>query len=344
VSVDYGDIHHPSRGKSFRVLIMADEFSGRVHAPIVDDASVTGERTAEAFMMLSCEMFAKVTIDPDTWFDTKFFRTLLGRMGTEVRTVPTDAPWASHAEKPVHLLRVAFTKIETEHAKLSPEAVLALSVRSVNSMKTPTGLSRLEIDCGRPDRHSPLSEELFALSPPVLPASAHEIEEFTNAADEKRQLHQVIRARQRLNASLRAQFSGRPPALHNGDSFLYWRTSVVRSQSGWRGPAIVIGQQRNMVIGFMGGIVVLFHRTRARLFERSSRDEMPSPLLDNDAFLQFRGKGFDSFASSALTAQDADDFVQSPFVTEFMPVEFGDVEFRDVVETGRHLGVCSKRP
>jgi hypothetical protein len=70
-----------------------------------------------------------------------------------------------------------------------------------------------------------------------------------NAADEKKQINQVMRARQRLNASLRAQASGRPPALLNGDSFLYWRTSVVRSQSGWRGPTIDIAQQRNMVIG-----------------------------------------------------------------------------------------------
>jgi hypothetical protein len=239
-SVDYGDIHHPSRGIAFRVLIIADEFSGRVYAFIVDDPSATGERTAEAFMMLPCESFAKVTIDPDTRFDNKFFCTLLGRMGTEVRTVSTDAHWASHAEKPVHLLRVAFTKIAAEYAKLSPEAIIALAVRSVNSMKTSTGLSRQEIDCGRPARHPPLSEELFALSPPVLPASAHEIEEFMNAADEKRQLHQVMRARQRLNASLRAQFSGRLPAHRNEDSFLYRRTSVVRSESGWRGPAIVI--------------------------------------------------------------------------------------------------------
>jgi hypothetical protein len=103
-SVDYGDIHHPSRGKVFRVLIMADDFSGRVYASIVDDASVTGERTAEAFMMLSCETFSKVTIDPDALFDNKFFRTLLERMGTEVITAPTDAHWASHAENPVHLL------------------------------------------------------------------------------------------------------------------------------------------------------------------------------------------------------------------------------------------------
>jgi hypothetical protein len=211
-------------------------------------------------------------------------------------------------------------------------------------MKTSTGLSRLEIDCGRPARHPPLSEELFALSPPVLPESTHKIEEFMNAADEKRQLHQVMRARQRLNASLRAQVSGRPPALRNGDSFLYWRTSVVRSQSGCRGPAIVIAQQRKMHIGFMEGIVVLCHRTRARLFERSSRDEKLSSQLDGDAFLPLRGKGADPSASSALTAQDADDFVQSPFVTEFMPVEFEDVEFRDVAETGRHLGVCSDDP
>jgi hypothetical protein len=152
-------------------------------------------------------------------------------------------------------------------------------------MKTTTGLSRLVIDCGRSARHPPLSEEAFALSPPVLPASAHEIEKFMNAADENTQLHQVMRARQRLNASLRAQVSGRPPALRNGDSFLFWRTSVVRSQSGWRGPAILFAQQRNMVIRFMGGIVALCHRTRARLFERSSRDEKPSPLLDDDAFL-----------------------------------------------------------
>jgi hypothetical protein len=231
---------------------MADDFSGRLYASILDDASVTGERTAEAFVMLSCGTFANVTIDPDTRFDNKIFRTLLGRMGTEVRTVPTDAHWASHAEKPVHVLRAAITKIAAEHAKLSPEAVLALAVRSVTSMKTSTGLSRLEIDCGRPARHHPLSVELFALSPPVLPASAHEIEKFMNPADEKRQLHQVMRTRHRLNASLRAQVSGRPPALRKGDSFLYWRTSVVRSLSGWRGPAIVIAQQRNMVIGFMG--------------------------------------------------------------------------------------------
>jgi hypothetical protein len=99
-----------------------------------------------------------------------------------------------------------------------------------------------------------------------------------------------------------------------------------------------------MVIGFMGGIVVLCHRTRARLFERSSCDENPSLLLDDDAFLPFQGKGVDSSASSALTAQDADYFVQFPFMTEFMPVEFEDVEFRDVAETGRHLGVCSDDP
>jgi hypothetical protein len=99
-----------------------------------------------------------------------------------------------------------------------------------------------------------------------------------------------------------------------------------------------------MVIGFMGRSVVLCHRTRARLFKRSSRDEKPSPLLDDDAFLPFQEKEVDSSASSALTAQDADDFVQSPFVTEVMPVEFEDVEFRDVAETERHLGVCSDDP
>jgi hypothetical protein len=104
---------------------MADDFSGRVYASVVDDASVTGERTAEALMMLSFETFAKVTIDPDTRFENKFFRTLLGRMGTEVRTVPTDAHCASHAEKPVHQPRVAFIKIAAEHAKLSPKAVLS---------------------------------------------------------------------------------------------------------------------------------------------------------------------------------------------------------------------------
>jgi hypothetical protein len=33
-SVDYRDIHHPSRGKAFRVLIMADDFFGRVYAVV----------------------------------------------------------------------------------------------------------------------------------------------------------------------------------------------------------------------------------------------------------------------------------------------------------------------
>jgi hypothetical protein len=80
------------------------------------------------------------------------------------------------------------------------------------------------------------------------------------------------------------------------------------------------------------------------LFERSSRDENPSPLLDEDAYLLFQEKGVDSSSSSVLTAQDAEDFAQSPFVTEFMPVEFEDVEFHDVAETGRHLGVCSDNP
>jgi hypothetical protein len=79
-------------------------------------------------------------------------------------------------------------------------------------MNTSTGLSRLEIYCGRSASHPPLSEELFSLSPPVLPGSAHEIEEVMNAADKKRHLHQVMFARQLLNASLRAQVSGRPPS------------------------------------------------------------------------------------------------------------------------------------
>jgi hypothetical protein len=78
----------------------------------------------------------------------------------------------------VHLLRVAFAKIDAEHAKLSSEAVLVLAVRTVNSMKSSTGLSRLEIDLNRPTRRPALSEELLLLSPPVFPASAHEIEEL----------------------------------------------------------------------------------------------------------------------------------------------------------------------
>jgi hypothetical protein len=45
-----------------------------------------------------------------------------------------------------------------------------------------------------------------------------------------------------------------------------------------------------------------------------------------------------------MTAQDADDFEQSPFVTEFTPIEFEDVGFCDVPETGRHLGVCLDDP
>jgi hypothetical protein len=185
-------------------------------------------------------------------------------MRNEVRTVPTDSHWTSHAEKPVHLLRAAFTKITAENAKLSPKSVLALAVRFVNSMGTSTGLSRLTFDCGLPARPSPLSEELFAFIPPVLPASTHDIEDFMKADDKKRQLHLFMRAGQLFNASLRAQVSGHPPALRNGDLFLYRHTSVVRSQSGWRGPATVIGQQRNMVIGFMGGIVVPCYRTRAQ--------------------------------------------------------------------------------
>jgi hypothetical protein len=61
------------------------------------------------------------------------------------------------------------------------------------------------------------------------------------------------------------------------------------------------------------------------LATHNTRDEKPSPLLDDDAFLPFQGRALDSSASSALTSQDAEDFVQSPFVTEFMPVEFDDV-------------------
>jgi hypothetical protein len=67
-----------------------------------------------------------------------------------------------------------------------------------------------------------------------------------------------------------------------------------------------------MGIGFMRGIVVLCHRTRARFFESSSRDEKPSPLLDDDAFLPFQGKGVDSSASSALTAQESRRFRAVP--------------------------------
>jgi hypothetical protein len=34
-SVDYGYIHHPSRGKAFRVPVMSDDFSGRLYTSIV---------------------------------------------------------------------------------------------------------------------------------------------------------------------------------------------------------------------------------------------------------------------------------------------------------------------
>jgi hypothetical protein len=122
-------------------------------------------------------------------------------------------------------------------------------------------------NCARSARHPPLAEELFALSTLVLPASDHKIEDFITAADKKKLLRQVMRARQRLNTSLRAQVPERLPALRNRDSFLYWCTSIVCSQRGWQETAIVFAQQRNIFIDFIEGIVVLCHRTRARLFE-----------------------------------------------------------------------------
>jgi hypothetical protein len=88
----------------------------------------------------------------------------------------------------------------------------------------------------------------------------------------------------------------------------------------------------------------LYEINWARLFESSSREKKPSPLLDDDSFLAFQGKGVDSSASSALSAQDDEDFVQSLYETEFMPLEFEDVKFRDVAETERHLGVCLDDP
>jgi hypothetical protein len=89
--VAYRDIHHPFRSNVFGVLIMAEDFSGQVYASIVDEASVTGEQTAETFMTLSSEKFSKVTINSDTLFDNEFFRTLRRWMGTKFRTVPMDA-------------------------------------------------------------------------------------------------------------------------------------------------------------------------------------------------------------------------------------------------------------
>jgi hypothetical protein len=65
-------------------------------------------------MIQSCETFATVTVESDTRFDNKSFCTLLGRMETELRTVPTNAHRAFHTENPVHLLRVAFTMIAAE--------------------------------------------------------------------------------------------------------------------------------------------------------------------------------------------------------------------------------------
>jgi hypothetical protein len=84
-------------------------------------------------------------------------------------------------------------------------------------MKASTGLSRLKIVCCRPARYPPLSEAMFVLSLPVLLAYAHDIEDIIKLTDEEIQLHQVMRARQRIYASLRAQVSGRPPALRSGD-------------------------------------------------------------------------------------------------------------------------------
>jgi hypothetical protein len=126
---------------------MAANFSGRVYAPIVDDVSVTGERIAEVLMMLFCETFAKITIDPDIRFDNKFLRTLLGQMVTKVRAVPTDAPWNSHADNHVHLLRVSFTKIAAERAKLTPEAYCAFLRMRPLSISCAEGF--VVISCGK---------------------------------------------------------------------------------------------------------------------------------------------------------------------------------------------------
>jgi hypothetical protein len=162
-------------------------------------------------------------------------------------------------------------------------------------------VTRATVHFGRDVARPALSAQLFAQCPEWFPPSMNDIEVLLNAADGKRRSHEVHTARMRLQTALR-QRTVRPDPLvfQNGDLFLFWRSGTGAGSGGYKGPAVCIGQDRSLVIGFQGGHLVTAHTSRCLLHRRgpqfsspntdvalpASRDtSLETPLILDDAFI-----------------------------------------------------------
>jgi hypothetical protein len=100
-----------------------------------------------------------------------------------------------------------------------------------------------------------------------------DVEMFLSACDEKRQANVVHTALRRLTTALRRRLIQPDPLdLKNGGLFLYWRSGVSASTSGYKRPAICLGFYRSLVVGVQGGHLITAHLTRCLLHARSTHN------------------------------------------------------------------------
>jgi Reverse transcriptase (RNA-dependent DNA polymerase) len=257
--------------------VATDKFSLFVSGGVFDGYP-TAEQAVELFVTSVSDNYERVTYDLGANFRSVQFKSTLERLGTQAWAVPANAHWPSVAEKSIDLLRLELDAVYEECPEASARCAFSAAAHRLNGRATwAHDTSRQVVHFGR----QPQAPHLFAQAPAWLPPSMSQVDHFLSLCDEKRQAHVVHTARARVRSALRRRLSQPDPiVLMNGDLFLYWRTGLGASQSGYKGPAICLGAYRALVVGIQGGHVVTAHVSRCILHQRG-----PYHSSDNMSFV-----------------------------------------------------------
>ena len=187
-------------------------------------------------------------------FSNERFREMNEKFNIETATTPAESPFSNGIVERHNLILAEAMYKTIEDVRCAPDVALAWAVSAKNALQNHGGFSPNQLVFGR-NINNP---SVLTDKPPALTqaTSSDIMRENINAIHSSRKNYMAAEASEKIRKALRHKVrSYADIAYEKGDKVYYRR----KNYKGWKGPAIVLGQEGQLVLVRHGGAFYRVH-------------------------------------------------------------------------------------
>ena len=210
-------------------------------------------------------------------FNNDEMREVSDCLGMEIKTTGAESPWQNGLCERNHAVTDrCLEKIMDENPKIELEIALAYACNAKNSLQMWNGYSSYQIVFGT----NPKLPDIFHATPPQLEGRTQSeiLAKHLNVLQSARKGFIESQCDEKVRRALRHKLRSKLETYVTGDRVYYKRDDSNR----WRGPGIVIGQDRQVVFVRHGGVYVRVSTCRLKKVHSSDKDEVEDEPNNNE--------------------------------------------------------------